>query len=82
MKHVEDEGDVGNAVYFIAEGAVKIEKRIEASGTEAKTLAILGAGDFFGEMSLFDGKPRSAATLALGPTKRCIAWGATLLTPW
>lgn len=64
-----NEGDAGNAVYFIAEGAVKIEKRIEAGGTEAKTLAILGAGDFFGEMSLFDGKPRSAATVALGSTK-------------
>lgn len=63
------EGDAGNAVYFIATGAVRIEKRIEAGGTKSKTLAILGAGDFFGEMSLFDGKPRSAATVALGSTK-------------
>ena len=61
-----NEGDAGDAVYFIAGGAVKIEKRIESGGSATKTLAILGAGDFFGEMSLFDGKPRSAATVALG----------------
>jgi CRP-like cAMP-binding protein len=60
------EGDDGDAVYFIAEGAVKIEKRIESGGAATETLAILGAGDFFGEMALFDGKPRSAATVALG----------------
>jgi len=60
------EGDTGNAVYFIAKGAVKIEKKIDASGTATRTLAVLGTGDFFGEMSLFDGKPRSAATVALG----------------
>jgi CRP/FNR family cyclic AMP-dependent transcriptional regulator len=64
-----NEGDAGNAVYFIAEGAVKIQKRIEVGGTEAKTLAILAAGDLFGEMSLFDGKPRSAATMAFGAAK-------------
>jgi CRP/FNR family cyclic AMP-dependent transcriptional regulator len=62
-----NEGDTGNAVYFIAKGAVKIEKKIDASGTATKTLAVLGTGEFFGEMSLFDGKPRSAATVALGP---------------
>ncbi len=63
-----NEGDDGDAVYFIIEGAVRIEKRIAADNDATKTLTIIGRGDFFGEMALFDGKPRSAATVALGAT--------------
>lgn len=63
------EGDEGDALYFIADGAVKIEKAVGDAGSKNKTLAIITTGDFFGEMSLFDGKPRSAGTVSLGDTK-------------
>jgi CRP-like cAMP-binding protein len=63
------EGDEGNAVYFIRDGYIRIEKRITAGGETTKTLAILDPGEFFGEMSLFDGKPRSASAKAKGPVK-------------
>ncbi len=52
------EGDEGAEMYVILEGRVMISKYIPGGGEEA--LAILERGDFFGEMSLIDGEPRSA----------------------
>jgi CRP/FNR family transcriptional regulator, cyclic AMP receptor protein len=52
------EGDAGSEMYVILEGRVLISKFIPGAGEEA--LAILERGDFFGEMALIDGEPRSA----------------------
>ena len=52
------EGDGGAEMYVILEGRALISKFIPGAGEEA--LAILERGDFFGEMSLIDGEPRSA----------------------
>ena len=52
------EGDEGSEMYIILEGKAMISKYIPGAGEEA--LAILERGDFFGEMSLIDGEPRSA----------------------
>ena len=62
------EGDPGDSMYFIARGGVRIEKHSQ-SGQPAKTLAVLEAGDYFGEMALLDRKPRSAAAVASGNTR-------------
>ena len=51
------EGDAGDTMFVLQEGAVRISKRVK---TQEKTLAILGAGEFFGEMAILNGKPRSA----------------------
>lgn len=53
-----EEGDEGKEMYVVLEGKVLISKFIPGAGEEA--LAILGRGDFFGEMSLIEGEPRSA----------------------
>jgi CRP-like cAMP-binding protein/Flp pilus assembly protein TadD len=53
-----EEGDEGKEMYVVLEGKVLISKYIPGAGEEA--LAILGRGDFFGEMSLIEGEPRSA----------------------
>ena len=58
------EGDEGSEMYVILEGRVVISKFIPGAGEEA--LAILERGDFFGEMSLIDGEPRSADAKAHG----------------
>jgi CRP-like cAMP-binding protein len=58
------EGDEGNEMYVILEGRARISKFIPGGGEEA--LAILERGDFFGEMSLIDGEPRSADARAHG----------------
>ncbi len=60
------EGDSGDSMYFIAKGCIRIEVRAQAAGAGRKTLAVLEAGDFFGEMALLDQKPRSAAAVAMG----------------
>lgn len=59
-------GDEGGSLHFIERGRVKIT--IPSSSGEELILAILGAGDLLGELSLIDGKPRSATVLALEET--------------
>ena len=56
----------GKAVYFIVSGWVKVRR---LSGDETFTLAILGRGDFFGEMAILDESPRSTDVSALSPVK-------------
>lgn len=51
-------GEVGDKLYIIVEGKVRISREVGGMGEEA--LAVLGAGDVFGEMSLLDEFPRSA----------------------
>jgi len=51
-------GDEGDAMYLIEEGKVRI--CVRAKDGQEVTLTELHRGDFFGEMVLLDGKPRSA----------------------
>jgi CRP/FNR family transcriptional regulator, cyclic AMP receptor protein len=57
------EGDMGNEMYIIQSGKVKIAKQLKSG--EEKTLVILGPGDFFGEMAVIDKDVRSANAVAL-----------------
>lgn len=52
------EGDVGDKLYFITEGKVRISRQVAGMGEEA--LAVLGPGSAFGEMALIEEVPRSA----------------------
>src|SRR5512137_2541714 len=63
------EGDAGDSMYFIVKGCIRVEKRAQAAGAVHKTLAVLEAGDYFGEMALLDQKPRSASAVAAGGTR-------------
>lgn len=60
-------GDPGGLLYIITSGKVKIS-RSTPEGQEA-LLAILGPGDFFGELALLDDSPRSATAEAIEPTE-------------
>ena len=51
-------GEAGDAMYFIASGAVEVEIKPEP--------VRLGTGDFFGEMALFHDRPRLADVTAIG----------------
>ena len=55
------QGDPGDSMYFILEG--ELRARINVMGNET-ILATLSAGDFFGDISLFDHGPRSADVVA------------------
>jgi len=51
-------GDPGDRFFLILDGKVRISRSVPGMGEEA--LAVLGQGDVFGEMCLFDDSPRSA----------------------
>ncbi len=61
------QGDVGDALHIVVEGGVKIVLP-SAEGDEA-IIASLKAGDFFGELALLDGSPRSTTATALEQTE-------------
>jgi CRP-like cAMP-binding protein len=55
------EGDLGNEMFIIQSGKVRIFKNIDRFD---QTLTVLEKGDFFGEMSVLEGLPRSASAEA------------------
>lgn len=61
------EGDPGDRLYVITEGKVKLG-RSSSDGRE-NLLAILGPGEMFGELSLFDPGPRTATATAVAETQ-------------
>ena len=61
---VFQEGDEGKELFVIGEGEVEIRK--ESASGESMTLARLGPGNFFGELSFIDQRPRSASAVARG----------------
>ncbi len=64
------QGDPGDSLHVVASGAVKIVLP-SAEGEEA-IIATLRPGDFFGELSLVDGAPRSATATALEPSETLV----------
>ncbi len=60
-------GDPGGAIFIVAAGEVEIF--IEDSTGERIVFETVKAGDFFGELSLLDGDPRSASAQALVGTQ-------------
>lgn len=67
-ERVFQEGDVGDAMYLILRGEVRISKDIPGVGEEA--LAFLEEGAYFGEMSLVGTEShRSASAIATAPVK-------------
>ena len=59
------QGEVGTGFFMIAAGGARVVR-------DGKTIATLGPGDFFGELSVLDGLPRTAQVLAQGETT-CLA---------
>ena len=55
------EGDLGNEMFIIQSGKIRIFKNIDGFD---QTLTLLEKGDFFGEMSILEGMPRSASAEA------------------
>lgn len=60
-------GDEGGNLYMIRKGRVKVT--IPSSDGEEMILALLGPGEILGEISLIDGKPRSATVQAMKDTE-------------
>lgn len=56
------DGDAGDCLYLVVSGAVRISKI--GRGGKQETLSYIHPGNFFGEMALVDGQPRSAQAAA------------------
>jgi CRP/FNR family cyclic AMP-dependent transcriptional regulator len=59
------EDDAGQDVYLILQGEVQVRSRVASEDTPFPGLARLKEHDFFGELAMFDGEPRSAEVIAL-----------------
>jgi CRP/FNR family transcriptional regulator, cyclic AMP receptor protein len=60
---IVEKGSRGNAFFIVAEGAARVYSGVVPVG---RAKARLGQGDFFGEIALLDGGPRSATVVADG----------------
>ena len=59
------QGEIGTGFFVVVAGAARVVRN-------GATIATIGAGDFFGELSVLDGRPRNAQVIADGPTT-CLA---------
>ena len=62
-----NKGGAGDALYIIKKGKIKIF--LSSHAGDEVLLAIFSEADFFGEMALLDGMPRSADAIAIEPTE-------------
>lgn len=61
-RKIMEQGESGLGFLLVLEGKVEVRKK-------GRKVATLGPGNFFGEMSVIDDKPRSADVVAVEPTK-------------
>jgi CRP/FNR family cyclic AMP-dependent transcriptional regulator len=73
------EGDEGDRLYVVTEGKIKLG-RTSSDGRE-NLLSILGPGEMFGELSLFDPGPRTSTATSITATT-LIGLGNSDLDPW
>jgi CRP/FNR family transcriptional regulator, cyclic AMP receptor protein len=62
-----EEGSTGRELFVVLEGQVDIAKM---NGTGKNVIVTLGKGEFFGEMAVIDGSPRSATAIAAAQKTR------------
>ena len=58
---VVSEGGAGDAMYIVKSGVLEVSRKMAGV---SKSINLLSAGEFFGEMALIDGSPRSADVTA------------------
>ena len=69
-----EEGQPGNHMYIVVTGEVEIRRQV---GGIERVLAVLPAGEFFGEMAILNGRPRSATAVALTAARLMVIDGTT-----
>ena len=75
-QHVFREGEPAREMFVVLGGEAEVLKRGKR-GLETR-VAVLGPGDWFGEMSILDIQPRSATVTALAPTSLLVITGEAL----
>jgi cyclic nucleotide-binding protein len=74
---VFEQGDPGDCAYFIHSGEVEV---VIGQGADAKTVARLSPGQYFGEMALITSHPRNATVRATNETKVAVLGKENFLT--
>ncbi|MEI6404175.1 MAG: Crp/Fnr family transcriptional regulator [Actinomycetes bacterium] len=78
-KHLFQEGEPGDRLYIVMRGKIKLT---HASGDGRESLLmVLGPGDMFGELSLFDPGPRTSTAVAVTDSE-VLGLGNNDLRPW
>lgn len=70
------QGETNDDLYVILQGQVEV---VLGQETRLRRLAVLGEGDFFGEMEIFDASARNATVRALGQSRILTVDKKTLL---
>jgi len=65
------QGDPGDALFIVASGTVKVVLPSD-EGAEPAIVAVLGPGEFFGELAILDGAPHSATIVAVEATETLV----------
>jgi|SRR5688572_16104118 len=65
--YVFREGEAASCMFVLVQGDVEVLKK-SRGGLDSR-VAVLGPGDWFGEMSIIDVQPRSATVLTVSPTR-------------
>jgi CRP/FNR family cyclic AMP-dependent transcriptional regulator len=69
-----EEGQPGDFMYVIQSGSVEIRRMV---GETERVLAVLPAGEFFGEMAILNARPRSATAVVREPSRLVVIEGRT-----
>jgi CRP/FNR family transcriptional regulator, cyclic AMP receptor protein len=69
-----EEGQPGDYMYVVQSGEVEIRRQV---GETQRVLAVLPAGEFFGEMAILNGRPRSATAVVRTPARLLVIEGKT-----
>lgn len=69
-----EEGQPGDYMYVVQSGEVEIRRQV---GETERVLAVLPAGEFFGEMAILNGRPRSATAVVRSGARLLVIEGRT-----
>ncbi|HSD88334.1 MAG TPA: Crp/Fnr family transcriptional regulator [Kofleriaceae bacterium] len=69
-----EEGQPGDYMYVVTRGEVEIRRKV---GETERVLAVLPAGEFFGEMAILNARPRSATAVVRVDSRLLVIEGST-----
>ena len=69
-----EEGQPGDYMYVVQAGEIEIRRQV---GETERVLAVLPAGEFFGEMAIINERPRSATAIVREPSRLLVIEGRT-----
>jgi CRP-like cAMP-binding protein len=69
-----EEGQPADFMYVVQEGEVELRRQV---GPDERVLAVLSPGEFFGEMAILSGRPRSATAVVRTPATLLVIEGRT-----